>query len=214
MTKPIGILGGTFDPIHNGHLKLATRVFQRCDLSEIRLIPVHTPSHRQIPFASIEQRLHMLQLAIENYDGLIIDEREIQRGEISYTVDTLGSLREDIGQDPLCLIMGADAFQTISSWHKWSSIIDHAHIIVAGRPGTEKQVTLLQISELFDNMLTTTSMDLHKGAAGKIFYADIEEIDISSSRVRELIGSQKQVFELVPESVLTYIMKEDLYHRH
>ncbi len=214
MTKPIGILGGTFDPVHYGHLGLATEVYKCCDLAEVRLIPLHIPSHRQLPSALPEQRLQMLRLAIQKNKALLVDERELQRGEVSFTVDTLRSLREEVGQQPLCLIMGADTLQTLNSWHQWTSLIEYAHIIVAGRPGTDKKIGDSELSELYYNNVTKVFSDLHAQQAGKILEVNITELDISSTRIRELISKKQDVHSLLPEGVISYIKKEDLYHRY
>ena len=214
MTKPIGILGGTFDPVHFGHIGLAKDVYQICELAEVRLIPLHTPFHRQVPSASPEQRLQMLCLAIKEEEGLVVDERELQRGDVSFTVDTLRSFREEIGQQALCLIMGVDAFQSLNSWHQWTSIIEYAHIIVARRPGTEKKIASSELSELYKNNVTTVFSDLHAQQSGKILDVDIIEHDVSSTRIREIISKKQDVQSLLPDEVISYIKKEDLYHRY
>ena len=135
MDKPIGILGGTFDPVHNGHLRMAIEVMELCALDEVRLTPLHTPPHRLLPNTTPQHRLAMLSHAVKEVQGLRIDERELQRAGVSFTVDTLRSLREELGNKPLCLIMGMDAFQGLNTWHEWTSLVDLAHIIVASRPG-------------------------------------------------------------------------------
>ena len=132
----IGILGGTFDPVHFGHLRLAVEMYQDLGLQEVRLVPCRIPPHRNAPQASPEQRLAMLRLAIEHELGLRVDQRELQRDGPSYMVDTLQSLRDELGPDtPLSLILGMDAFDDIDTWHRWEELIQLAHFIVIQRPG-------------------------------------------------------------------------------
>ena len=119
---------------------MAIEVRQSCALAEVRLIPLHTPPHRQAPNTSQQQRMKMLQLAIEGVKGLVADDRELQRAGVSFTVDTLRSLREDASEQALCLIMGMDAFQKLDTWHEWASLISLAHIIVVRRPGAELEL--------------------------------------------------------------------------
>ena len=214
MAKPIGILGGTFDPVHHGHLRLALEVYQSCALAEVRLMPLHTPSHRQSPVTLPEQRLQMLSLAIEKVEGLVVDERELQRGDVSFTVDTLRSLRKELNQQPLCLIMGMDAFQTLHKWHEWASLSDYAHIVGATRPGSDLKLANAEVSEFYKKNITTELSDLHTLEAGKILDISIAELDISSTRIRELISTRQDVHYLLPENVISYIEQEDLYHRY
>ncbi len=131
----IGILGGTFDPIHHGHLRCAQELLQDLPLDEVRLVPCRIPPHRDTPQASAEQRLRMLKAALDGAPGLTVDDRELSREGPSYTVDTLHSLRAEFGATPLCLIVGMDAFNGLDRWHRWQELIGLAHIVVAHRPG-------------------------------------------------------------------------------
>ncbi|MFT5131603.1 MAG: nicotinate-nucleotide adenylyltransferase [Gammaproteobacteria bacterium] len=214
MTKPIGILGGTFDPIHHGHLRMAIEVRQSCALAEVRLIPLHTPPHRQAPNTSQQQRMKMLQLAIEGVKGLVADDRELQRAGVSFTVDTLRSLREDASEQALCLIMGMDAFQKLDTWHEWASLISLAHIIVVRRPGAELELANTEVAQFYKAYQTTELSDLHTGKSGCIYNVDIAELNISSTRIRELVGTKQDLHFLLPENVISYIEEEDLYHRY
>jgi len=214
MAKPLGILGGTFDPVHHGHLRLAVEVWRSCNLAEVRLIPLHTPPHRQTPNTSPGQRLQMLQLATQPSDELVVDDRELQMADVSFTVDTLRSLREEVKQQPLCLIMGMDAFQSLNTWRQWSALLDYAHIIVVRRPGVKMAIAQVDIAELYEKHLTTELSALHTQEAGKIFAVDMAELDISSTRIRERIRTKQNVHYLLPEKVITYIEQEGLYYRH
>ena len=133
----IGIFGGTFDPVHYGHLRSALEVKDIFGLSEVRLIPCAQPPHREQPAATALMRLHMLELAIENQPGLIIDTRELNRQGVSYMVDTLKSLRQEFPNEPLLLFIGSDAFNHLKTWHQWQHLFDTAHIVVMTRPGFE-----------------------------------------------------------------------------
>ena len=137
MAKALGILGGTFDPIHYGHLRPAQEVLRALDLAEIRVIPAANPPHRRPPVATPEQRLRMVELAVAGVPGFTVDDREFRRGGPSYTVLTLESLRSEFGERPLCLLMGLDAFEGIETWHQWQRLPELAHFIVMTRPGWE-----------------------------------------------------------------------------
>jgi nicotinate-nucleotide adenylyltransferase len=214
MTKPIGILGGTFDPVHHGHLRLAVDVLNACVLEQVSLIPLHIPAHRQNPIASVQQRLQMLRLAIEGVSGLAVDERELERASVSFTLDTLCSIREEVGEQPLCLIMGMDAFQKLNSWYEWKSLSEYVHILVAGRPGVEAEIENADVRRFYEQHRTEVVSDLHTNKAGQIYNVEISELNISSTKIRELIMTKQDAHFLLPENVLSYIEKEDLYHRH
>ena len=132
----IGIFGGTFDPIHYGHLRPAQEAMQKLALAELRFVPAAQPPHRPPPLASAAQRLAMIELAIRDLPGFRADDRELQRGGLSYTVLTLESLRAELGNTPLCLLVGADQFRNFETWHRWQEIPDLVHLVVLNRPGT------------------------------------------------------------------------------
>lgn len=210
MAKPIGILGGTFDPVHHGHLRLALEVYQRLDLDEVRLIPLHTPPHRQLPAASGDQRLRMLQIAIRDVTGLVVDDREIIRGNNSFTIDTLKSLCEENPDVPLCLIMGMDAFLSMNTWHEWSSIPDYAHIILADRQQNINITEHGEIGEFYSGRFCDDRSALLK-APGKIFKIEVPMLEISASRIRTMYLENKDPRYLLPDGVIEYIKQESLY---
>ncbi len=134
--RRIGIFGGTFDPVHNGHLRTALEVAELLAFDELRLVPASVPPHRGAPLATAAERLRMLQLAADAHPGFVVDDRELVRGGASYTIDTLRSLRAELGETVrLCLIVGMDAFAAIDTWKEWRALGDHAHIVVVQRPG-------------------------------------------------------------------------------
>ncbi len=145
--KPIGILGGTFDPVHNGHLRLAIEFYEQLDLAELKIIPLHIPPHRESPLADSGQRLNMLQLAIENIDGLVIDDCELQRKTTSYTIDTISLVKEKTGDTPVCLLMGYDAFAKIYTWHRWEELLEYVHLVIADRPRNNTKEYTQEIAE-------------------------------------------------------------------
>ncbi|HEB55523.1 MAG TPA: nicotinate-nucleotide adenylyltransferase [Gammaproteobacteria bacterium] len=208
----IGIYGGTFDPIHYGHLRPALDVYQALPFSEIRFIPCGEPPHRQAPYASRQQRLAMLRLALANQSAFRIDERELRRKGPSFMVDTLQELRAECGQQPLCLIIGFDAFLGLQGWHQWQDIPKLAHLLVTHRPGCSKgkiesQSALGQLLEL--RQMPAEIMLQHP--AGGIAFLPVTQLDISSTRIRELVAAGKDARYLLPDNVYELIKQEKLY---
>lgn len=210
-SKPIGLLGGTFDPIHHGHLRLALELYERLDLAEVRLLPAASPPHKNQPMADSQLRLQMVQAAVADVQGLVADGRELNRQGRSYTVDTLREIREEMGAErPLYLIMGMDAFMNLSTWHQWEQLIDYAHLLVVRRPGAllpvvHKMQAFMrahQVSE--DNPLTWQ-------ASGTVIVEDIPGLMISSTQVRALLAQGKNPQYLLPQPVLKLIYENGLY---
>lgn len=211
MTRVIGLLGGTFDPIHHGHLRLALECAAAAELTETRLVPAYLPPHRARPNASPAQRLRMVELAIQGDCGLRVDSIEIERAGTSYTVDTLIALRRAQATDPMCLILGQDAFRLLKTWHLWDKLLDHAHIVVAARPGEgdgEPDPVLLQLQ---DRHGVSDAAALRQSAAGCMLRVTIPALDISSTRIRRLIAAGQSVRHLVPDPVINFIQQEALY---
>ncbi|MFQ5659011.1 MAG: nicotinate-nucleotide adenylyltransferase [Gammaproteobacteria bacterium] len=211
MLKPIGLLGGTFDPVHYGHLRMAMEVRQELDLAEVRLIPLHTAPHRNNPIASPEQRVVMLRLALEKVSGLLIDRCELQRGGISYSVDTVKACRQELGGRPLCLIMGMDAFQSLNSWHEWALLLNYVHVIVVDRPGNKTDFTHREIAQLFTKHSTEDPSVIRRTPAGRIHKLNIPMLDISATRIRRLLAVNRDVRYLLPDNVIEYIQQQGLY---
>jgi nicotinate-nucleotide adenylyltransferase len=210
LTPAIGILGGTFDPIHFGHLRTALELQRALDLFEVRLIPCFQPVHRKLPVASPEQRLMMVKKAIEQEPALTVDACEIERKGPSYTIDTLHSLREKMSSTPFCLIMGIDALLSFSSWHKWEEILTLAHLVVAHRPQYHLPQTGI-VADLLKERLTHNVTDLHENLAGCIFLQAVTPLEISSTDIRKQFALGDNPRFLLPDSVYNYIKQHGTY---
>ena len=204
----IGILGGTFDPIHFGHLRPALEIFEQLGLDELRLIPSAKPPHRWQPEASAEHRLSMVKLAIKDVEGFVIDDREYHREGSSYTVDTLASIREEIDKKkPLCMLIGMDAFEHFTRWHDWQGILKLAHLVISSRPGTDQ----VEIEDWMEGRITESVADLQKTAAGKLFFAAVSQLDLSATFLRKQIHKGKSSRFATPVKVGEYIELNKLY---
>lgn len=208
--QPVGILGGTFDPIHKGHTRLAKEACQQLGLQQVRLIPVNIPPHRASPIANARDRLAMLELAIADQSQLVIDDRELRRDKPSYTTGTLASLRQELGDTPLCLIMGADAFQKIDSWHRWQEIPELAHVVVAQRPGVATAWSS-GINETINNRTAADAAALAAKPAGLFYFMDFPPVDISATAIRQALANNGPTDNWLHESTLNYIQENDLY---
>jgi nicotinate-nucleotide adenylyltransferase len=208
--KPIGILGGTFNPIHHGHLRLALELYERLDLAKVLFIPSAQPPHREPPSVSSQLRLEMVQAAIAVLSCFNVDDRELQRQRLSYTVDTLNSLRSDYPHHSLGLILGMDAFLGLSSWHEWERLITLAHFFVVQRPNfwLPKQGTMVEFLKVHQ---TFNKNDLKKQKAGKIWLEEIPALNISATQIRSLIAAGKNPRYLLPQAVLDIINTQQLY---
>jgi len=201
----IGIFGGTFDPVHYGHIKPALSVKKALNLSQLRFIPNRMPPHRADPWLSVEQRLQLLNTALTDYPDVIIDERELNREGPSYMVDTLVSLKKDFPGEPLCLVIGMDAFFGITSWFKWQSLFDLCHLVVINRPGFDQA----SIRQWFDNddyafLEERMSSDVNKLSTqenGIILLQSVPQLDISSTRIRDNLSNDELIRQWMPEPV-------------
>jgi nicotinate-nucleotide adenylyltransferase len=209
--KPIGILGGTFDPVHNGHLRLAIECLERLALAEVRLIPLYAPPHRKPPRTSAEHRLAMLKIAVKTVDKLKVDDCELQRKSISYTIDTVSTLREKNKNKPLCLLMGTDAFNTLHTWHRWESLLDYVHLVIAERPGVVPMPEHVGLKTLLDKNIVDDATVLHIKRNGKIFRLQMPWLDISATRIRNMLRMQHNPVYLLPDKVIDYIHTHQLY---
>lgn len=211
MAKPIGLLGGTFDPVHNGHIRLALEILTRLNLSGIRMIPLNIPPHRNMPIASKQHRLQMLLDATRHIDGLSVDEREINREDTSWTIDTVRSVRTELPDTSLCLIMGKDAFLSFDSWKDWEQITDYVHLVIASRNFAKKETYTDNIQRLLSERSINDHSQLLTATSGYIYQIDIPLLDISSTQIRESLARQQAVDSLLPNSTLHYLNKHHLY---
>jgi nicotinate-nucleotide adenylyltransferase len=200
----IGILGGTFDPVHFGHLRPALEVMQSLGLEQVRFLPNRIPPHRETPWLNVENRLELLKVAIGDQPGFELDERELQREGRSYMVDTLESLRTDFPSHPICLILGMDAFLGIKQWHQWQRIPELCHLVVTTRPGFEMSGDFIQ---QLPAMLVTKASGLFEVAAGRILLESVTQLDISASRIRAMLAKGQSVRYLLPDEVNNKLMK-------
>lgn len=213
---PIGILGGTFDPVHFGHLRLAEELAQALKLGSVRFIPSGTPPHRAAPQAAVIHRVAMVRLAVAANPAFVLDEREAGRSGPAYTYDTLAELRAELGAAvPLILLLGADAFLDFAAWHRWQEIFPLAHIAVAHRPGFPverwREAMPLPLSREYDSRLMQQPLAVHLAPAGGIVAMPFTPLDISATAIRALVGGGGSPRYLLPDPVLDYIRAENLY---
>lgn len=206
----IGILGGTFDPIHHGHLRLALELYERLAMREVRLLLSARPPHRNQPVASPQQRLAMLHAAVADEPALQVDDREFRRGGPSYMADSLRELREECGDSPLCLIMGMDAFLTLPTWHEWESLIHLAHMVVVSRPDTPKPPKSPMMDFLARYRIDTVQA-LCDSPAGCVLQREIPAFTLSATQIRGLLRDGRNPRYLLPPAVLQYIFDNQLY---
>ena len=210
MRKCIGFFGGTFDPIHLGHLRLALELKQQLALDEMRLLPCYIPPHRASPSVDAQQRLAMLQLALNDCAELRWDARELHREKPSYTYDTLCELRAEFGTDvSLSWCMGMDSFATLDSWHHWQDLIGLAHLVVVARPGWEMPVTG-PVAELIAQHRADAS-GIRTEAAGNLVILEQRLLPISATEIRAQIRANESPQFLVPDAVWNYIRAHGLY---
>lgn len=208
--KPIGILGGTFDPIHYGHLRTAFEMLQALDLAEVRFIPSSDPPHRGRTCADARLRLEMVRVATAGQPGFAVDDRELEREGPSYTVDTLISLREEHGDTPIGLIIGMDAFLGLTGWYRWEEILGLAHVVVAHRPGW-KAPDMGPLGDLLGEYGTHRIADLHTEACGRVHVHAVTQLEISSTEIRELVAAGRDPRFLMPDSVRDVILQSSCY---
>lgn len=208
--RALGVFGGTFDPIHFGHLRIALDVKEALSLDEIRFIPNAVPPHREPSRADSHQRLTMLRLATADEPGFVVDDREINRGGLSYTVDTLKTLRDDFPESSVSMLLGSDAFSGLTSWHRWNELFDLAHIIVMKRPGWMPPQDGA-LGDVVQARVIEKAEDLHVFSCGKIYFCPVTQLAISSTDIRERLGRGHSPSFLLPSKVVDYITKTQIY---
>lgn len=205
-----GIFGGTFDPVHFGHLRAAIEARERLDLEAITFVPAGTPPHRDPPRASAGHRLNMLRVATGDRSELVVDDREVRRGGVSYMVDTLQGLRADAPTMPLLLLIGQDAANALDSWHCWRRLFDLAHIVIMRRPDSRHRYSA-PLSDMIQPRLVASAEFLRTSSAGCVLPLEVTQLDISSTRIRDIIASGGSPGFLLPDAVIDYIGRHRLY---
>jgi len=207
---PIGLFGGTFDPIHYGHLRTAFELLQALKLSQVRFLPTGNPPHRELPLAPAELRLQMVRAAVAGQPGFVVDDRETRRQGVSYSVDTLTDLRADYPQHPLCLLLGMDAFLGLPTWHRWREIFDLCHVVVAHRPGW-KAPMMGPLGKLMVDRGTGSVRELQGALGGRIYVQAVTQLEIASTDLRAVVSSGQDLRYLVPDAVRDIIMGSGCY---
>ncbi|MBI3528847.1 MAG: nicotinate-nucleotide adenylyltransferase [Betaproteobacteria bacterium] len=214
-STPIGVLGGTFDPVHCAHLRLAEELADGIGLSKVRFIPTGAPPHRGTPKVTGAHRMEMVRLAIAGNPRFEADDREIRRQGVCYTFDTLNELRAELGDRPLCLLMGSDAFSALTTWHRWEELFDLAHIVIAHRPGFSPQQLQSSLPgplrKIYLQRLAASTGILRRDSAGTVYAREITALDIAATQIRGLLAGGGSARYLVPDAVLDYIETNRLY---
>lgn len=197
----IAIFGGTFDPVHLGHLRVAWEAAESLGCV-VRLLPARTPPHRAAPVASAEERTAILAAALAGQQRLVLDTRELARATPSWTVDTLRELRREAGPaESIVVILGADAFAALPSWHEWEALLELAHFGVLSRPGSEMAVPA-EVLARFPGCVARDAAELHGSAHGRVLFIEVTALDISATRVRRLLAAGREPRYLLPEALL------------
>lgn len=207
----IGILGGTFNPIHYGHLRIAQETAEAFALSQVKFLPAAKPPLKTEPKVTAKQRAEMVQLALATNPLFSLDTRELERDGVSYTIDTLASLRTEHPKDALCLIIGTDAFAHFDQWHRWQQILDFCHLIVVSRPSNRDLQLTEPLSKLLQQHQSHDIKQLSQQTHGLIAIQTVTALDISSSQIRSLVRAHQNPAYLCPESVIQYIQDHLLY---
>jgi nicotinate-nucleotide adenylyltransferase len=210
IVSAIGVFGGTFDPVHHGHLRAAIEAKEKLGLEDLRLLPAGTPPHRTGTYASAEHRLAMLRLALGNKSKLRVDEREVRRDGSSFMVDTLAEIRVDHPDTPLLLMIGQDAANALDQWHEWRSLFDLAHLVIMRRPDS---VTVYsdRLNACIQPRLVGQVAALNIVNAGKVLPLELTQLAISSTDIRRRISEGKSTRFLLPDAVISHIRINDLY---
>lgn len=212
MTALKAMYGGTFDPVHYGHLKPVEILANLIGLSRVIIMPNNVPPHRPQPEATSAQRKAMLELAIADKPLFELDERELQRDTPSYTSETLKAWRSEQGlTQPLAFIIGQDSLLNFPSWHEYESILENAHLLVCRRPGYPMTMKEEAHQQWLERHLTHNADDLHHAPAGKIYLAETPWFNISATLIRERLQKGGSCDEMLPASVLAYIHAQGLY---
>ncbi|WP_314143122.1 nicotinate-nucleotide adenylyltransferase [Buttiauxella noackiae] len=206
------LYGGTFDPIHYGHLKPVEALAKQVALHQVTIMPNNVPPHRSQPLANSEQRKTMVELAITGNALFKLDDRELQRETPSYTVETLEQLRSEIGaEQPLAFIVGQDSLLSLQRWYRWETLLTLCHLLVCQRPGYSLSMNTPEEQQWLDAHQTTSVEELHNQPAGKIYLAQTPMYDISATAIRRRLEQHLPCDDLLPAAVAEFIRQHHLY---
>lgn len=206
------IYGGTFDPIHYGHLNSVTALAEQISLSQVIIMPNNVPPHRPQPEATSEQRKKMVELAIADRPLFSLDCRELERSTPSWTVETLEQIRREKGhRQPLAFIIGQDSLVSLPRWHRWEDLLSLCHLLVCQRPGYPLKMETPELQQWLEQHRADSVQQLHQQPAGKIFIAPTPMYDISATEIRQRLESGVDCGEWVPVAVLDFIRQQHLY---
>jgi len=207
----IALLGGTFDPVHNGHLHAANSAVVALDVARVNLVLAARPKHRAAPSASIGHRWAMLRLAVADQPRLRADDREIRRGNATYTIDTLESVRREAHADePIVWLLGWDAYRALPTWHRWNELSTFAHLAVLQRPGADESLDET-MREFTDQRRVDDRGELARTPAGRVYFVAAPMQATSSTEIRAKLARGDDVRQLLPSAVWTYITNHRLY---
>lgn len=208
---PVGIFGGTFDPVHNAHLRVALDALETLGLAEVRFIPSARPPHRPQPGAAAAERLALLRAATADQPGFSVDPLELERAGPSYMIDTLSALRVALPDRPLCLLLGADAFHGLPTWQRWRELLNLAHLVVLSRPGATATDPDGPLAKLVKPVISRRPADLTAAGGGRVLFWPVTPLVISASDVRARLAAGRSARFLVPEPVRRLIEQRRLY---
>lgn len=211
MNNTIALYGGTFDPVHWGHLKPVTAVAEALGIEEIKLIPAHIPPHKSGTVATAKQRQAMLLEACKDSPLFEIDDRELRKHAPSYTIETLIEIKTEQPDHTLFFFIGLDSLLNLHKWHRWQELLEYSHLIVSTRPGYQLSSAPKEVLQLLDKHLVTNKNELFANTHGTIWLFEDADINISSTEIRDSLSKGIANDNLMPEAVINYIEKHKLY---
>lgn len=208
---PVGVFGGTFNPVHYGHLRSALELAERLEFAQLRMMPCALPVHRDQPDCAAEHRAAMVELAVSDEPKLCCDPRELQRQGPSYTIDSLAEIRAELGVSrSICLVMGLDALLKLDTWHRWQELLGVAHIVAIARPGWKLPVSGI-VADWIGRHRAAGPETLRREPNGSLLVEELRPLAISSTEIRGILRAGNSARYLLPESVLNYIEQHQLY---
>lgn len=211
-TQGIAVFGGTFDPVHFGHLRSAIEIQEALDVARVKFIPSYSPPHRDAPVCLPTHRVEMLRLATRRVPCFEVDDREILREGKSFTIDTLRSLRTELGDSvPISMIVGFDAFALLDQWREWRALMDYAHLVVLERPGSDESGLSKELAILLKERIVQNPLCLHSESNGRLCRLKLTQMDISASKVRQIFKAGRSADYIVPKEVISYVYEHELY---